>query len=149
MANTDSPNPFRNFRFRVEIDGILTAAFSEATMVDSTTDSFDYREGTDPNYPRKLSGLTKFGNLSLKKGVTGSLELYEWRRTVQDRGAEAPGARRNVSVVLVDDEGQDAARWNLYNCWPSKYENTGMNASSSEVLIETLEIAVESMARVG
>ncbi len=53
-ARTD---PYRNFRFRVEIDGIQTASFSEATIPDTTTDTVDYREGTDLPHQKKLSGL--------------------------------------------------------------------------------------------
>ena len=70
MARND---PFRNYRFRVEVDGLQTAAFSEATIPDSTTDVAEYREGTDPTTSRKLSGMTKYGNITLKKGLTDSI----------------------------------------------------------------------------
>jgi len=63
-------DPLRNFRFRLEIDGITSAGFSEVLIDASTTDVIDYREGTDPPYVRKLSGLTKFGNIILKRGMT-------------------------------------------------------------------------------
>lgn len=61
-------DPYRNFRFKVEIDGISIASFAEAKIPDSTTDSVDYREGLDSPYSRKLSGLTKYGSLTLTRG---------------------------------------------------------------------------------
>ena len=79
MARQD---PLRNVRFRLEIDGLQLAGFSEVAIGATTTDVIDYREGTDPLRVRKLSGLTKFGNVSLKQGVTDSLELFEWHRQI-------------------------------------------------------------------
>lgn len=143
MERTD---PFKNFRFRVEIDGITTAAFSEATVPDSTSDVIDYREGTDGPGFRKLSGAIKYGNLTLKKGITDSTELYNWRKLVEQKGAAL--ARKNVSLVLIDEEGKDQCRWDLQSAWPSKYDPSDFNAKGNEVLIETYEIAHEGIIRV-
>lgn len=143
MARTD---PYRQFRFRVEIDKITQGGFSECTFADTTTDPVEYREGTDPTVMRKLSGLTKFGNITLKWGLTDSMELYEWRKSVIDTGAE--GARRNLSIIQVDEKGDDKARWNIENAWPSKYDPADFNAKGNEVAIETLEIVHEGFKRV-
>jgi len=143
MIRTD---PYRNFRFRVEIDGITTAAFSEATIPDSTTDPVEYREGTDPTTQKKLSGLTKYGNVTLKKGLSGSMEIYEWRKQVEQGGAAV--ARKNLSLVLIDEMGDDKARWNIYEAWPTKYDPSDFSAKGNEVIIETLEIVHEGITRV-
>jgi phage tail-like protein len=139
-------DPYRNFRFRVEIDGITTAAFSEATIPDSTTDPVDYREGTDPTYQRKLSGLTKFGNITLKKGLTDSMELYKWKKSVEEKGAMS--ARKNISLILVDEGGADKARWNIIEAWPTKYDPSDFSAKANEVVIESLELIHEGVTRV-
>ncbi len=141
-------NPFKNFRFRVEIDNITSAAFSEATIADSTTDAIEYREGNDPLHVRKLSGLTKYGNITLKRGVTDSMELYNWKRAIEESGAEGSGARRSVSITIVDDEGNDKARWEITNAWPTKYDPSDMNAKGNEVVIEVLELVHEGIRRV-
>lgn len=141
-------NPFKNFRFRVEIDNITSAAFSEATVADSTTDAIEYREGTDPLHVRKLSGLTKYGNITLKRGVTDSMELYNWKKAIEESGAEGSGARRSVSITIVDDEGNDKARWEITNAWPTKYDPSDMNAKGNEVVIEVLELVHEGIRRV-
>ncbi|MFA6284741.1 MAG: phage tail protein [Desulfurivibrionaceae bacterium] len=142
----DRTDPYRNFRFKVELDGIETAAFSEATVPDSSTDAVDYREGTDPTHQRKLSGLTKYGNITLKKGITDNLDLYDWRKSVEQTGAK--GARKNMSLILIDEEGNDKARWNVVEAWPTKYDPSDFSAKGNEVLIETLEIVHEGITRV-
>lgn len=67
MATGKRLDPYRNYRFRIVIDGIQTAAFADATIPDTSTEAVDYREGIDAPHARKLSGLTKFGNITLKK----------------------------------------------------------------------------------
>lgn len=138
-------DPYRQFRFRVEIDGITQAGFSECTFGDTTTDVAEYREGDEPPRFRKLSGITKYGNITLKWGITDSLDLYSWRQQVIDTGAE--GARRNLSIILIDEAGADKARWNIERAWPSKYDPADFNAKGNEVAIETLEIVHEGFKR--
>ena len=113
MARTD---PYRNFRFRVEIQGITQAGFSEVTGFDSTVDPIDYREGKDPTYVRKLTGLTKYGPITLKWGVTDSLELHDWHQRIVDGKID----RKSISIVVIDEAGKDKARWNISEAWPSK-----------------------------
>lgn len=138
-------DPYRGFRFRVEIDGISTAGFQDATIPDSTTDPVDYREGTDATTPRKLSGQTKYGNISLKKGLTDSMELYDWRKQVEQTGAAK--ARKNISLILIDEEGNDKARWDIREAWPTKYDVSDFSAKGNDVLIESLDIIHEGFDR--
>jgi phage tail-like protein len=138
-------DPYRNFRFRVEIDGIYKGSFSEVTIPDSTTDVTEYREGNDPLYQRKLSGLIKYGNITMKKGITDSKELYEWRQRVEEKGAI--NERKGISLILIDEEGNDKSHWDVVNAWPTKYSAGGLSAKANEVLIETIEIVHEGIIR--
>lgn len=142
----DQKYPYRNFKYRVEIADISVAGFSEATIPETSTNPLEYREGTDPSWPRKESGLVSFGNLTLKRGVTANMDLYNWRTDVQNKGSD--GNLKDISLILITEEGKDTARWDLVACWPIKLESSGFNASSDEVLIDTLEIVLESMTRV-
>jgi phage tail-like protein len=139
-------DPYRQFRFRVEIDGITQAGFSECSFADTTTDPVEYREGNELPVSRKLSGLTKYGNITLKWGITDSMDLYNWRQQVVDTGAE--GARKNVSIILIDEAGNDKARWNIIEAWPTKYDPPDFSAKGNEVAIESLEIVHEGFKRV-
>ncbi|MGV8126127.1 MAG: phage tail protein [Methanothrix sp.] len=140
-------DPFRNFRFKLEIDGIVQGGFSEVTIPDSSSDVIEYREGIDPPTPRKLPGMNKYGNVTLKWGISDSVELYEnWRKLVEE--GKIAAARKNVAIVLLDEEGNPGARWELSNAWPSKYDAPDLTAKGNDVAVETLEISHEGMMRV-
>ena len=141
MARND---PYRSFRFRVEIGGITQAAFSECSFADTSVEAVEYREGTDPTHARKLSGQTKYGNVTLKWGVTESIELYNWNRQIVDGDIR----RENVAIVLQGEDGSDTARWEIEKAWPSKCTPPTMNAKGNEVSIETLELCNEGVKRV-
>ncbi len=138
-------DPFQNNRFLVEIDGITQAGFREVTIPDSSQDPVDYREGNEPITVRKLPGLIKYGNVSLKSGITDSLDLYNWRKQVED--GKINEARKNMAIVSLDNEGNPATRWEFTSAWPTKYDAPDLNATASEIAIETLEIAHEGMKR--
>ncbi len=143
MARND---PYRNFRFRVEINGIQQAGFNECSFGDITVEPTEYREGTDAPTSRKLSGPTKYGNITLKWGITDSMDLYNWHKQVVDTGAD--GARKNISIILIDEAASDKNRWDIVEAWPTKYDPTDFSAKGSEVAIETLEIVNEGFTRV-
>jgi phage tail-like protein len=143
MARRD---PLRNFRFRLEIDNIKQASFSEVTIGETTTDAIDYREGTDPAHVRKLDGLTKYGNITLKWGVTDSMELSDWHKSIV-RG-QIQQNRKQVALIVMDETGSDKARFVVENAWPMKYQPSAFNAKGNEVLIETLELVNEGIERV-
>lgn len=143
MARQD---PYRNFRFRLEIDGIQTAGFSEVSIAPTTTDVVEYREGTDPAHVRKLSGLTKFGNVTLKRGATGSLELFSWHKQIVS--GQLAANRKKVVIVVQDESGADQARYVVSEAWPIKYDAGDLNAKGNDVFIETLELVNEGVERV-
>ena len=142
MARQD---PLRNFRFRVEIDGLGAAFFSEVAIGPTTTDVIEYREGGEPMHVRKLPGLTKFGNVTLKRGITASLELFNWHRLVAQGNIGA--ARRQVAITAQDEEGRDVARFVVSEAWPTKYDPGDLNAKGTEVFIELLELVNEGIER--
>jgi phage tail-like protein len=139
-------DPYRNSRFLLEIDGIIQAGFTEATVPDASTDVVEYRDGSEEPRFRKLSGLNKFSNITLKWGTTDSMEMYVWRKLVMD--GKLKEARRNIAVILMDAEGKPAARWEFENAWPSKYDPADLNAKGNDAAIASLEIVHEGMKRV-
>lgn len=139
-------DPYLNSRFLLEIDGIVQAGFSDVTIPDISTDPIEYREGNEDTTVRKLAGLTKYGNLTLKWGITDSIELFEWRKQVIQ--GNIADARKNIAVILQDEEGNPAARWEFREAWPSKYDAPDLSAKGNDVAIETMEIVHEGMDRV-
>jgi len=137
-------DPLRGFNFRLEIDHIHNGAFRECSGLDATTDSVEYREGTEKgNTVRKLPGMNKYSNITLKWGATDDHTAWDWRKKVMDGAVD----RKHVSIVLMDEAGADKVRWNLVNAWPTKWVGPAFNATSSEVAVETLEFAHEGCER--
>jgi phage tail-like protein len=137
-------DPLGNQNFLLEIDGLARASFAEVTGGDSTIDVTEYREGGENTTPRKLPGLTKHGNIVLKWGLTSDVELWNWHKDAV-RGTVR---RRNGSIVGLDRTGQEAARWNFVNAFPSKYDTPDFNAEGNDVALETLELVHEGIERV-
>jgi phage tail-like protein len=146
MARID---PLRNFRYRLEIDSVTQAGFSEVMIAETTIDAVDYREGIDPPHVRKLTGLTKYGNITLKWGLTiggSALDLFRWHADVS--AGQVKERRKKVVIVVQDEAGVDSARFVITDAWPIKYDPSDLNAKGNEVLIELLELANEGIERV-
>ena len=110
----------------------------------------EYREGSDPPHVRKLSGLTKFGNITLKAGMTtgaNSLELFRWHNDVS--AGLVSERRRNIAISVLDEAGKtEMARFVISDCWPVKYDPSDLNGKGNEVMIEMLELANEGIERI-
>jgi phage tail-like protein len=140
MAVGDRNDPYRGYNYRVEIDNTAVAGFSEASGLTFDIDPVEYREGNDVNlHVRKLPGLRKFANIVLKRGFTSNTELYDWYRTNLSGAIE----RRDGSIVVQDEDRNDALRFNFSSGWICKYEGPTLNATSNDVIIESIEICVE------
>ncbi len=143
MATGQRVDPYRNFSFLVEIDGITQAGFSDCSGFGSSTDPIEYREGGENKTVRKLPGLTKHTNITLKWGLTDSKELYNWYRDVVNGKIE----RKNGSIILLDLERNEKVRWNFFNGWPTKWDGPDFTAKGNDIAIETLEIVHEGIER--
>jgi phage tail-like protein len=143
VANATRHDPFKNFNFLVEIDGIAQAGFSECTGLQLEVDVIEYRDGGDVTSVRKLPGRTKVGDITLSRGITTSKELQEWIESIRDGVAD----RKNGVIVLLDDKRQEVARWKFINAFPRKWEGPNLNAKGSDVAIETLTLCCEGLER--
>ena len=143
MATGQVKDPHGGFRFTVEIDGIVRAAFKECTGFGSDVEVKEYREGGDNTTVRKLPGMTKHSNIVLKWGLADDRDLYDWHRDAVNGKVQ----RRNGSIVLLDRQGQERMRWNFVNAWPSKWDGPDFNAEGNDIAIETLELAHEGVTR--
>jgi len=137
-------DPFGNYNFLVELDGITRAAFQECSGFDATIDVIEHREGGENTTLRKLPGMTKYSNIVLKWGMTDDIELYQWHRQAVQGNLQ----RKNGSIVLLDRTGSEVARWNFFRAWPTKYDGPDLNAEGNDVAVETLELAHEGVERV-
>ena len=145
MARQD---PLRNFRYRLEIDGIEQAGFAEVAIGDLSTDPIEYREGDEITTVRKLNGLNKYANITLKWGITASIELADWHQLVVDDATPLDDARRNVVIRVQNEAGEDSAAFEITKAWPCKYDPSDLNGKGNEVAIDTLELCNEGIRRI-
>ena len=141
MASGTRNDPYGQFNFLIEIDGVTRAGFSEVSGLTTDTNVIEYREGDEVTTVRKLPGLMKYANIVLKRGYTQDTSLWNWRKKVLDGATQ----RTTGTITLLDEARQPALRWNFTAGWPVKWEGPAMNGNTSEVAIETLEIAHEGL----
>jgi phage tail-like protein len=140
-ATGDRNDPYAAFNFIVEIDGNSAAGFSEVSGLESDSDVIEYRNGNEAITKRKIPGLNKFTNITLKRGFTKDLDLWKWRKSVMDGNPD----RRTGAIVLLNEAREPALRYTFRAGWPSKWQGPPFHAGNSEVAIETLEIACEAL----
>jgi phage tail-like protein len=143
MATGDGVYPYKNFRFLLEIDGILQGGFSECSGFGSNIEVIEYREGGDRSTVRKLPGKVSYPDIMLKWGVTDSRELYDWHRAAVNGEIQ----RKNGSIILKNDLQQEKVRWNFTEAWPSKYDAPDFNAKGNDIAIDALTISCEGLVR--
>ena len=90
---------------------------------------------------RKLQGLQKYSNVTLKRGYTADSNLSDWHSEVK----EGKSRKAEASVVLLDESQKPIQRWKVSQAWPAKYESAELNSKTNEVAIEILELSNEGV----
>jgi phage tail-like protein len=140
--------PYSNNNFLVDLgDGVTDGpeqGFLEVTLPEASVDVVEYRSGNEKESGRrKITALAKYSNVTLKRGVIGSLNLYHWWNEVRNGNQNT---QRTVTVqVLNEDRSQVVMIFKLLRARPVKYTAGPLNAASSDVLIESIELAVEGL----
>ena len=161
MGAFESTQPLQGYKFRVSFTPALSglgevAGFSRVSGLEEESEVVEYREGTDPSQVRKLVGLTSNPALVLERALSINTALRDWRREVHEaqKGRDLSGVglpdrafRREVTIEVVDKSGQVKATWTAHDAWPSKYTIGDLDASTSDVVMETLELAHEGLTR--
>ena len=137
----DRNDPYRNNHFLVEIDGMASASFLSVQGIESVTDVIDYRNGNEDAVPRRLPGLHKCTDITLRRGLTNNRDLWEWRLSVLEGRTE----RRNGVIVVLDQARRSVLRLTFREAWPCRWSLSGMDALAKEAIIEEVELVVEGL----
>ena len=135
------------FSFHVELDGVDIGAFKEASGIEAETEVIEYKEATDKGKMviRKVPGAMKWSEITLKKRIDASTDLWDWRREVEE--GDIDKARRTGSIVLYDSRQNEVARWNFEAGWPSKWKGADLDAGEDSVAVEEITITHERLER--
>ena len=131
------------YNFKIEINGVTVGAFRNAEGMDSETEVIEYQDGDDIVL-RKRPGRTKYNDITLKRGYTSSDELWRWRKTVMDGKVE----RKDGSIILCNDNGDEIMRYNFYEAWPVKWKGFTLDGKGADVAVEEISLALERWERV-
>jgi phage tail-like protein len=140
------PRPASHFRLSLGgKEGI--GNFRECQGLDSENSVIEHTSVDDQGRPivRKVAGPQKWSNITLKRGVDESTDLWQWRDSVIKEGPDK--ARTDGFIELLDYTGTPIARWKFLQGWPIKYTGASLDPKSSEVAVEEVQIAHEGLER--
>ncbi len=134
-------DPVTTHCFSIEMGSIQHAVFSECSGLQAEIEVVPYEEGGCNGFVHKLPGRTKYSNITLKRGVVSSDDLWEWFQ----EAARGEVTRREVSVVLLDGAQRQVKRWNFSGAYPVKWVGPAFKGGENAISIETLELAHEGI----
>jgi phage tail-like protein len=138
--------PYPAYNFKVNVTNVdtgetVSGSFSEVSGLTVDVQPIEYRDGTDDTTVRKVRGLRKLSNITLKRGISGHVGFWRW---VLD-GVNGDANRQQGYIALLNEDRAEVMRWNFKQAWPTKYTGPSLNAKTSEIALETLELAVEDL----
>jgi phage tail-like protein len=140
-------DPYAAYNFQVIVtnvsdDGVaVSGSFSEVSGLEVTQDPILYRNGSEDIRQRKVPGLKKFTDITLKRGITGHVGFWNW--VVEALNGQV--RRTSGSILLLDENRNEVMRWNFDRAWPCKFTGPTLNAGNNEIAIETLVICCEQL----
>jgi phage tail-like protein len=140
-------DPYGGYNFLITVNGVsddgeaVAGSFSEIMGLEVEVAPIEYRNGSEGTTVRKMPGLSKYTNITCKRGVTGDIGFWNWILS----GIQGQLLRADGSIMLLDENRQEVMRWNFRRGWACKYTGPGLNAANNEIAMETLEICHEGL----
>lgn len=140
-------DPLTGFTFRLEIEGKADGYFTEVSGLGSEHEVIDHKVVDKGGHESimKIPGRLKWGDITLKRGITDKMDIWTWRQQVVD--GKLKDARTHCSIVMLDRNYEDVARWDFDNAWPSKISGPALKSDSNELGVEELVIVHEGVIR--
>jgi len=147
-ASGRESDPLVGFQFAIEVGGMVTGYFTECGGIGSENEIAETKAVTDTGQEvvLKVPGRLKFGDVTLKRGITDNLQIWEWRQFVEE--GKLSDARKNCSIIMFDRNYTPAARWDFVNAWPSKVSGPDVKSDSNDFGVEEMVLVHEGMKRV-
>lgn len=129
------------FSVELEIEGLVEAIFTEVSGLEGEIEEFTYKEGGVNDMVHHLPVRVKYPHLVLKRGMTESGGLWKW----YTKTLSGEITRKNISIFLHGPNGESVHQWNFQSAFPVKWTGPSLNADTSSVAVESLEIAHEGL----
>ena len=140
-------DPLVGFHFQLDLGGVVAGYFTEISGLGSENEVVEHKvvEGGKQKV-QKIPGRLKWGDITLKRGITAQMDIWEWRKQVEDGLVDA--ARTNGSIIMLDQELTPVAQWDFEGAWPSKVSGPQVQSDSNNYGVEELTIVHEYITRV-
>ena len=147
LVDTAREDPLIGFNFQLELEGALAGMFTEAGGIGSENEIIEHKVVDESGHEtvRKIPGRLKWTDISLKRGITSSLDIWDWREKVVT--GKVGDARKNCTITMLSRDYNPVAVWHLSNAWPSKVTGPALKADSNEFGIEEVTLVHEGMYR--
>lgn len=142
---SDRPTPYGAFNFEISFGGTSFGGFSDVSGLTTEFTMAEYREGSDPvNHVRKVPGIYKAGDVTLKRGIVSSKIIWEWIEAVRKSGVN--GRKEYVQISLLDEARKTVQSWKLLNVTPMKFTGPTLAAKGGgDVAMEELVLSAEDI----
>lgn len=141
--------PYGAFNFIVNLNGPVgpetpLGGFSDVSGLGVEITMAEYRNGNEKeNHVRKVAGIHKVSDVTLKRGIVNSKDLWDWLKETQRNG---PDAKRTVVITLRDEAGENVESWTLRNVVPMKWTGPTLAAKGGgDVAMEELVLSSEGI----
>ncbi len=140
--------PLVGFHFAIDLSGVVAGFFTECSGLGSEHEVIEHKVVTEKGNEvvMKIPGRLKWENITLKRGITSSMDIWSWRKEVES--GKVDSARRDGSIIMFDQTLKEVARWNFLRAWPIKVTGPQPKSDSNEIGVEELTIAHEYIERV-
>lgn len=137
----------KKFKFLIEIDGIAVAAFRSCSELSMETAVIEQHEGGALT-PNKSPGKTTMTDITLERGATDDLDLWNWAKQVTDAvndvGLEEPEFKKDMDVVQLNRAGTEKRRWRVRGAWPNKFMAGEWDNEADENVIESITLSYDN-----
>lgn len=152
VVNAQRVDPYKNFKFRIVLDGKPVLGVSKCGALKRTTEVVKHRSGGDNSHDHKSPGRSSFEGVSMERGVTHDLEFEKWANKVHNYEGDATmdlaGYKKDLTLEVMNERGQVALRYFLYRCWVSEYTALpDLDANANATAIQSLKLELEGWAR--
>lgn len=137
-------DPYRNYNFKLSIQGVTEAHFKECSDMAVNVDVIDFREAGANQVVHRIPGQTNYGHVSLRYGLSASKELWNWMLSA----VKGKVQRKRASIIILDADGHtEHTRWNLNNAWVCEWRAAPLDATGHEIAIESITLTFETLER--
>jgi phage tail-like protein len=146
--DTSREDPLVGFHFAIDVQGVIKGYFTEVSGLGSESEIAEQKVVSEKGVQvvLKVPGRVKWGDITLKRGLTSNIDLWNWRKMVEDGNVKA--ARKNGSIIMFDQSLKPVAQWDFKNAWPSKISGPSVKSDDNSLTMEEMTIVHEYIVRV-